>query len=65
MSARLLQDRHFFDAVKWNPFHKIVMDHRNGQVYESATNAERAKRKLPTPWRLEMLAREMETPPVL
>ncbi len=39
------------DPVKWNPWNKVVQDHRDGTIHHDATNDERAKRGLPTPWK--------------
>jgi len=64
MSAKLLKDRFFFEAVKWNAFNKVVLDHRNGYVFEDATNDERRKRGLPVPWKPEMMPLEIGQPPV-
>ncbi len=36
--------------VKWNPWNKVVQDHRDGTIHHDATNVERGKRGLPTPW---------------
>jgi len=38
------------DPVMWNPYNKVVQDHRDGTIYEERTNAERKLRGLPTPW---------------
>jgi hypothetical protein len=35
--------------VKWNPYNKVVQDHRDGTIDYGATNRERAKRGLPVP----------------
>lgn len=42
--------RRLDDAVYWNPYNKVVQDHRDGTIYESATNAVRTKLGLPVPW---------------
>lgn len=42
------------DPIKWNPWNKVVQDHRDGHVHEDLTNIERAKRGLPTPWNSDM-----------
>ncbi len=36
--------------VKWNPWNKVVQDHRDGTIDHEATNRERAARGLPVPW---------------
>ena len=38
------------EPIYWNPFNKVVQDHRDGTIYESATNAVRARLGLPVPW---------------
>lgn len=38
------------DPVYWNPYNKVVQDHRDGTIDHEATNRERKKRGLPTPW---------------
>lgn len=36
--------------VKWNPYNRVVQDHRDGTIDHARTNIERAKRGLPVPW---------------
>jgi hypothetical protein len=38
------------DPVMWNPYNKVVQDHRDGTVDREATDRERAARGLPVPW---------------
>ncbi|MBP27864.1 hypothetical protein [Methylobacterium sp.] len=38
------------DPICWNPWNKVVQDHRDGTIHHDLTNAERVKRGLPTPW---------------
>jgi hypothetical protein len=38
------------DAIHWNPYNKVVQDHRDGSIHEARTNAERELRGLPVPW---------------
>lgn len=38
------------DPICWNPWNKVVQDHRDGTIHHDLTNVERAKRGLPTPW---------------
>jgi hypothetical protein len=64
MSAKLLKDPDFFDAVKWNPQFKVVLDHRTGFIVVPATNDERAQRGLPVPWCNDLLTREISQPPI-
>lgn len=48
--------------IRWNPFNKVVQDHRDGSIYIDRTNRERAKRGLPVPWSHKM--NEATHPPV-
>ncbi len=50
--------------VKWNPWNKVVQDHRDGTIHHDATNRERAKRGLPTPWTSEIGGIEVHQAPV-
>ena len=52
------------DPVKWNPWNKVVQDHRDGTVYDERTNAERSLRGLPTPWSPDFANEEVHQPPV-
>lgn len=45
-------------ATKWSDANKVVQDHRDGRVDHAATNRERKKRGLPTPWHPGMYATE-------
>lgn len=36
--------------IKWNPFNKVVQDHRDGTIHREATDVERAARGLRVPW---------------
>jgi hypothetical protein len=38
------------DPVMWNPYNKVVQDHRDGTIHDLRTNTERQLRGLPTPW---------------
>ena len=38
------------DPIMWNPYNKVVQDHRDGTIHHERTNAERELRGLPTPW---------------
>jgi hypothetical protein len=52
------------DPIAWNPWNKVVQDHRDGTVLEAETNVERAQRGLPTPWTPDMAETECREPPV-
>lgn len=38
------------NPVMWNPYNKVVQDHRDGTIHYEATDAERARRGLSVPW---------------
>ena len=38
------------NPICWNPWNKVVQDHRDGTIHHDLTNAERTKRGLPVPW---------------
>lgn len=46
-------------AIMWNPWNKVVQDHRDGTIYHVQTNRERKKRGLPVPWTPELAETEM------
>lgn len=50
--------------IKWNPWNKVVQDHRDGTIHHEETNLERERRGLPTPWTPEMSDTEVHQPPV-
>jgi hypothetical protein len=50
--------------VRWNRYNKVVQDHRDGTIHHAETNAERAKRGLPTPWVPEMTIGDMIGRPI-
>lgn len=47
------------DPIKWNPWNKVVQDHRDGTVDHERTNVERAQRGLPVPWTPKMAKTEV------
>ena len=51
-------------AVHWNPFNKVVQDHRDGTIHHEATNRERQERGMPTPWTPKMAETEVHEAPV-
>ncbi len=53
------------NPIKWNPWNKVVQDHRDGTIHHDATNAERAKRGLTVPWMPEMGDTEARQAPIL
>jgi len=53
------------NPVRWNPYNKVVLDHRNGTIDLPATNKEREKRGLPVPWTPELGEQEVKLPPVM
>ena len=52
------------DPVKWNPYNKVVQDHRDGTIDYEATDRERAKRGLPIPWTPRIGDKEVREKPV-
>lgn len=52
------------DPVYWNPYNKVVQDHRDGTIDHEATNLERARRGLPVPWVPRMAETEVHEPPI-
>jgi hypothetical protein len=42
------------DPIAWNPYNKVVCDHRDGTILRATTDIERKKRGLPTPWTPEI-----------
>jgi hypothetical protein len=50
--------------ICWNPWSKVVQDHRDGVIHHRETNIERAKRGLPVPWRPEFGETEPFQPPI-
>ena len=52
------------EATKWNPYNKVVQDHRDGKVDHRKTNHERMRRGLPVPWEPWMAEMEMRGGPV-
>lgn len=52
------------DPIMWNPWNKVVQDHRDGTIHHDRTNEERAKRGLPVPWVPDMGDTEPHEPPI-
>lgn len=51
------------EAIMWNPWNKVVQDHRDGTIYHELTNSERERLGLPVPWTPELAKVEcMERP---
>jgi hypothetical protein len=48
------------ESVYWNPYNKVVQDHRDGTIYENATNAVREKLRLKVPWNSRIGRREVK-----
>lgn len=51
------------EPIKWNPWNKVVQDHRDGTVHHDLTNVARAKRGLPVPWTPGMADEECRQAP--
>lgn len=52
------------NPILWNPYNKVVQDHRDGTIDHAATNRERAKRGLPIPWTPAMGHKEVKEAPI-
>lgn len=52
------------DPICWNPWNKVVQDHRDGTILHDLTNAARAERGLPTPWTAAMADIEVHEAPI-
>ncbi len=52
------------NPIRWNPWNKVVQDHRDGIVIRDMTDALRMKLGLPTPWTPAMAEYEVKLPPV-
>ncbi len=52
------------DPITWNPYNKVVQDHRDGTIHDDLTNAARNERGLPTPWTPEMGDKECREAPI-
>jgi hypothetical protein len=50
--------------VMWNPWNKVVQDHRDGTIHRRRTNRERARRGLPVPWTPRMAEAECHEPAI-
>lgn len=50
--------------VKWNPFNKVVQDHRDGTVHRESTDIERSLRGLKVPWNPSMADKECRQAPI-
>ncbi len=53
------------NPVMWNPFNKVVQDHRDGTIHREATDVEREKRGLKVPWTPALADIEVRQRPVL
>lgn len=51
-------------TVYWNPYNKVVQDHRDGTIYHEWTNSARMARGLPVPWTPDIADREVHEAPV-
>ena len=51
-------------SVYWNPFNKVVCDHRDGTIVHLLTNMARAENSLPVPWTPEIGKKEVMIPAV-
>ena len=53
------------DLICWNPYNKVVQDHRDGTIDHEATNRERAARGLPVPWTPALADIEVHQAPII
>ena len=51
-------------GVFWNPYNKVVQDHRDGTIYRELTDVLREGRGLPVPWKPEFGEKECREAPV-
>lgn len=61
MGFLLIQKR----EVRWNPYNKVVQNHRTGDIHHKLTNIERKKRGLFVPWTPIIAEQELKEAPVL
>ena len=52
------------NPVCWNPWNKVVQDHRDGTIDDGATNYVRRALGLPCPWTPEIAAVEVLSGPI-
>lgn len=52
------------NPVRWNPWNKVVQDHRTGEVDHAQTNDLRSQLGLPTPWTPEMAHEDNGSAPI-
>lgn len=53
-----------YRPMRWNPWTKVVQDHRNGTIDVTTTNAIREAKGLPVPWTAELAETEVHKKPV-
>lgn len=51
-------------AVYWNPYNKVVQDHRDGTIHRELTDVEREGLGLPVPWSPKLAKKEVREAPV-
>lgn len=52
------------NPICWNPWNKVVQDHRDGTIFHDLTNEARRLRGLKTPWTPEMADIEVHQPAI-
>lgn len=62
--AEISSEPNLSDPICWNPWNKVVQDHRDGTIHHDLTNAARAERGLPTPWTPDMADVEVHQRPI-
>lgn len=53
-----------YRPMRWNPYTKVVQDHRDGTIDVTITNAVREAKGLPVPWTAELAELEVHKKPV-
>jgi len=52
------------DPICWNPWNKVVQDHRDGTIDHERTHAARVQRGLVVPWTVAIGEVECRQPPI-
>jgi hypothetical protein len=50
--------------IIWNPFNKVVQDHRDGMIHLGPTNKVRKFLGMPVPWTPQLANEDVKTGPV-
>ena len=52
------------EAIHWNPWNKVVQDHRDGKIMPTFTNFVRRELGLEVPWTPDLASKEVGEPPI-